>query len=221
MSEQVRLISHTTSFTNPSQSISDQICYVARVSNPNNQNNTLSNDKLIKFLLKNKHFSPFEMVNICLEVNTTRDISRQILRHRSMSFQEFSQRYADPTSNLSFETRETRLQDTKNRQNSLVCDDEELKEEFKKLQEELIEKSKSLYSLAISKGIAKEQARVLLPEGLTRTRLYINGSLRSWLHYIEVRTDPSTQKEHRIIALACAEEIAKVFPDIMNFVSKT
>ena len=218
MTSQVRLISYTQSLDNQTHTISDQICYVARVSNPSKQSNTFTNDRLIRYLLKNKHFSPFEMVNVCLEINTTRDISRQILRHRSMSFQEFSQRYADPTDYLAFEVRETRIQDTNNRQNSLVCVDIDLIDEFKSMQEELIEKSKELYKLAISKGIAKEQARVLLPEGLTRTRMYINGTLRSWLHYIEVRTDPTTQKEHREIALACANEIAKIFPDIMQFV---
>lgn len=220
MEKKVRLLSFTQSVTHPEHSLEDQICYVARVSNPLNQSNNLNNRKLINYLLINKHFSPFEMVSICLEVNTTRDISRQILRHRSMSFQEFSQRYADPVSNLSYESREVRLQDVKNRQNSIsVPMDSSVENDFKKIQDEIIEKSKELYQKALEKGIAREQARVLLPEGLIKTRIYVNGTLRSWLHYIETRTDPTTQKEHREIALACANEIGKVFPLINHYVN--
>lgn len=220
MEKKARLLSFTQSVTHPEHSLEDQICYVARVSNPLNQSNTLNNRKLINYLLTHKHFSPLEMVSLCLEVNTTRDISRQILRHRSMSFQEFSQRYADPVSHLSFESREVRLQDVKNRQNSIsVLNDSTLENDFKEIQSEIIEKSKELYQKALEKGIAKEQARVLLPEGLIKTRMYISGTLRSWLHYIETRTDPTTQKEHREIAIACADEIGKVFPLIHNYVS--
>jgi len=190
----------------------DLIAYCARVSNPSNQNNTETSEKLIQYLIKHKHWSPLEMVSACLEIETTRDIARQILRHRSFSFQEFSQRYADPTKDLKFVTREARLQDQKNRQNSIEVDDPKLQQEWDILQEMLIEDARSAYQWAISKGIAKEQARAVLPEGLTMSRMYMNGTLRSWVHYIELRSANGTQKEHMEIAQACAVEIAKVFP---------
>ncbi len=190
----------------------DLIAYCARVSNPSNQNNTETSEKLIQYLIKHKHWSPLEMVSVCLEIETTRDIARQILRHRSFSFQEFSQRYADPTKDLKFVTREARLQDQKNRQNSIEVDDSKLQQEWDTLQEMLIEDARSAYQWAISKGIAKEQARAVLPEGLTMSRMYMNGTLRSWVHYIELRSANGTQKEHMEIAQACAVEIAKVFP---------
>lgn len=188
----------------------DQIAYIARVSNPDNQTNFSTSEKLCKYLLKHKHFSPFEMVNICLEINTTRDIGRQILRHRSFSFQEFSQRYAVPT--LGTQIRETRLQDCKNRQNSLLNNDVSLQNEWDKKQDEIIKLTNSSYEWAIKNGIAKEQARSVLPEGNTMSRLYMNGTLRSWIHYIQTRCDPSTQKEHREIAMKCAEVINTIFP---------
>jgi thymidylate synthase (FAD) len=191
--------------------LKDIVAYCARVSNPSNQENTSTSDKLIKYLLKHKHFSPFEMVNIVLEIETTRDISHQIIRHRSFAFQEFSQRYANPVDELQFVLRETRLQDSKNRQNSLDSSDNDLNAEWYKKQTEIIALATQHYNWAITHGIAKEQARAILPEGNTVTRLYMNGSLRSWIHYLEVRTDPSTQKEHRQVALACAEVIDKVF----------
>ena len=197
--------------------ILDLIAYCARVSNPSNQSNTETSEKLVNYLIKHKHWSPFELADVTLEIETTRDIARQILRHRSFSFQEFSQRYADPVKDLSFETREARLQDQKNRQNSIETDDTQLQEMWDKMQWELIEKSKGVYNWAISQGIAKEVARAVLPEGLTMSRMYMKGSIRSWIHYIEVRTDPTTQKEHREIAAACATAIAEIFPMITNF----
>ena len=193
--------------------ITNLVSYCARVSNPSNQNNEETSKKLIKYLIKNKHWSPLEMVSVCLEIETTRDIARQILRHRSFSFQEFSQRYADPTKDLQFVTREARLQDSKNRQNSIELDDEsELHHAWKAKQELIIHESKMAYDWAIGNGIAKEQARAVLPEGLTMSRMYMNGTLRSWVHYIELRTGNGTQKEHMDIAKDCAFEIAKVFP---------
>ena len=192
--------------------IQDLVAYCARVSNPNNQNNSETSAKLIKYLIKHKHWSPLEMVSACLEIETTRDIARQILRHRSFSFQEFSQRYADPTSDLDFSLREARLQDTKNRQNSIETDDKKLQSDFDTLQQMVIEDAKAAYQWAISKGIAKEQARAVLPEGLTMSRMYMNGTLRSWIHYIELRTANGTQKEHMEVAEACATEITKIFP---------
>tara|TARA_R100000482_G_C5103701_1_gene136930 strand:- start:67 stop:744 length:678 start_codon:yes stop_codon:yes gene_type:complete len=193
--------------------ITNLVSYCARVSNPSNQNNEETSKKLIKYLIKNKHWSPLEMVSVCLEIETTRDIARQILRHRSFSFQEFSQRYADPTKDLQFVTREARLQDSKNRQNSIELDDEsELHHAWKAKQELIIHESKMAYDWAINNGIAKEQARAVLPEGLTMSRMYMNGTLRSWVHYIELRTANGTQKEHMDIAKDCAFEIAKVFP---------
>ena len=193
--------------------ITNLVSYCARVSNPSNQNNEETSKKLIKYLIKNKHWSPLEMVSVCLEIETTRDIARQILRHRSFSFQEFSQRYADPTKDLQFVTREARLQDSKNRQNSIELDDEsELHHAWKAKQELIIHESKMAYDWAINNGIAKEQARAVLPEGLTMSRMYMNGTLRSWVHYIELRTANGTQKEHMDLAKDCAFEIAKVFP---------
>ena len=202
------------------QTIQDLIVYCARVSNPANQNNTDTSEKLINYLIRNKHWSPFEMASACIEINTTRDIARQILRHRSFAFQEFSQRYADPTQHLDFIYREARLQDEKNRQNSIEFDDHELKMHWEYWQEEVINIAEKAYEWAVKQGIAKEVARAVLPEGLTSSRLYMNGSIRSWIHYIEVRSHESTQKEHRLIATACARELAQIIPTITNFVFK-
>ena len=199
----------------------DLIAYCARVSNPSNQNNTDTSEKLVNYLVKNKHWSPFEMADVTMEIETTRDIARQILRHRSFSFQEFSQRYADPTKDLNFMYREARLQDTKNRQNSIDVDDPELLIEWHIQQEAVIITAKKAYEWAIERGIAKEVARAVLPEGLTMSRMYMKGSIRSWIHYLEVRTDPSTQKEHREVALACAQAIAEIFPMITNSVHQS
>lgn len=201
-------------------SVQDLIAYCARVSNPSNQNNSATADKLIRYLVKHKHWSPLEMVSACLEIETTRDIARQILRHRSFSFQEFSQRYADPTKDLNFVTREARLQDEKNRQNSVEVDDPKLQEEWDTLQEMVIEGAHSAYNWAISKGIAKEQARAVLPEGLTMSRMYMNGTLRSWVHYIELRSANGTQKEHMDIAKECAIALAPILPMIEEFVNE-
>lgn len=213
----VKLVSYSHSAKQPSDrtwiaDFTNLVSYCARVSNPSNQNNEETSEKLIKYLIKNKHWSPLEMVNVCLEIETTRDIARQILRHRSFSFQEFSQRYADPTKDLQFVTREARLQDQKNRQNSITTDDDELKLMWEVKQQQLIHEAKLAYKWAIEQGIAKEQARAVLPEGLTMSRMYMNGTLRSWVHYIELRTGNGTQKEHMDIAKDCAFEIAKVFP---------
>ena len=201
------------------KSLQDIISYCARVSNPSNQDNTETNEKLIRYLIKNKHWSPFEMASICLEITTTRDIARQILRHRSFSFQEFSQRYADPTKDLKFETKEARLQDTKNRQNSIVTDNEDLKNNWETYQNEIVQITKKAYQWAIEQGIAKEQARAVLPEGMTESRLYMNGTVRSWIHYIDLRSGNGTQKEHRDVAIACANVIEPVFPMIKEFVN--
>ena len=206
---QVSLISYSQG---QSIYLQELIAFAARVSNPSNQNNKQTSEKLLKYLIKHKHWSPFEMVSACLEIETTRDIARQILRHRSFSFQEFSQRYADPTSDLDFSLREARLQDKKNRQNSIETDDKKLQSDWDTLQQMVIEDAKAAYQWAISKGIAKEQARAVLPEGLTMSRMYMNGTLRSWIHYIELRTANGTQKEHMEVAEACATEIAKIFP---------
>ncbi len=195
------------------------IAYCARVSNPSNQFNTETSDKLIRYLVKHAHWSPLEMVSACLEIETTRDIARQILRHRSFSFQEFSQRYADPTKDLSFVVREARLQDLKNRQNSIETNDSELQARWEAVQQRVIEEAKFAYNFAIENGIAKEQARAVLPEGLTVSRLYMNGTLRSWVHFIQLRSGNGTQKEHMEVAKACAEVIAKVFPMTSEFVS--
>tara|TARA_R110000868_G_scaffold210350_1_gene460325 strand:- start:19 stop:696 length:678 start_codon:yes stop_codon:yes gene_type:complete len=192
------------------------IAYVARVSNPSNQMNSESAPKLLRYLVKHKHWSPFEMVDVVMEINTTRDIGRQILRHRSFSFQEFSQRYADPTKDMGFVIRDARLQDEKNRQNSVETDDKELITEWIKRQAVLIEDARDQYKWAIENGIAKEQARAVLPEGLTMSRMYMKGSLRSWIHYCQVRTDVSTQKEHRDIALDAWYQITEAFPSLKD-----
>jgi len=190
----------------------DLVAFCARVSNPSNQLNTETSEKLIRYLIKHKHWSPLEMVSACLEITTTRDIARQILRHRSFSFQEFSQRYADPTKDLNFVYREARLQDPKNRQNSIETDDEMLKAKWENIQASVIQASRSAYEWAIEHGIAKEQARAVLPEGLMESKLYMNGTIRSWVHYIELRSANGTQLEHQEIALSCAKVIAKIFP---------
>jgi thymidylate synthase (FAD) len=192
----------------------DLIAFCARVSNPSNQMNTETSAKLIKYLVKNAHWSPLEMVNACLEIETTRDIAHQIVRHRSFSFQEFSQRYANPEDMAdTFQTREARLQDAKNRQNSIEIDiDSDLHDEWSRQQRKVIDQARIAYEWAIHNGIAKEQARVVLPEGCTKTRLYMNGTLRSWIHYIELRSANGTQKEHMDIAKECAVVIAKIFP---------
>ena len=188
------------------------IAYAARVSNPSNQMNTGTSEKLLRYCIKNKHFSIFEMVNVVMEIDTTRDIARQILRHRSFSFQEFSQRYADPTKDLGFVTREARLQDFKNRQNSIeVEDDLELTTEWNRRQLSIIEKTSDVYDWAIRNGIAKEQARAVLPEGLTRSKMYMNGTLRSWIHYCELRMENGTQKEHRLVAESAWNELSVYF----------
>jgi thymidylate synthase (FAD) len=192
------------------------IAYVARVSNPSNQMNTESSSKLLRYLAKHKHWSPFEMVDVVMEINTTRDIGRQVLRHRSFSFQEFSQRYADPTKDMGFVMREARLQDTKNRQNSIETDDESLQEEWDDYQSALLDEARIAYVWAIQNGIAKEQARAVLPEGLTMSRMYMKGSLRSWIHYCQVRMDPSTQKEHRELALDAWNQIVEAFPSLKD-----
>jgi thymidylate synthase (FAD) len=196
--------------------LQDLVSYCARVSNPSNQSNSETSERLIKYLIKHKHWSPLEMVSVCIEVETTRDIARQLLRHRSFSFQEFSQRYADPTKELDFVLREARLQDTKNRQNSIEINDDKLQKQWNTIQSNVIKEAINAYSWAISNGIAKEQARVVLPEGNTISRLYVNGTLRSWIHYIDLRDGNGTQKEHAEIARACAEVIAKVFPIIKS-----
>lgn len=200
------------------------IAYCARVSNPSNQLNTETSEKLIRYLVKHQHWSPLEMVNACLEITTTRDIARQILRHRSFSFQEFSQRYADPTKDLSFVLREARLQDPKNRQNSIELDptigNAMLQDQWREKQLELIALAKSTYEWAVNNGIAKEQARCVLPEGNTVSRLYMNGTLRSWIHFISLRSGNGTQKEHQEIAKMCAKVIAEIFPMSVDFVSE-
>lgn len=200
--------------------IQDLIAFCARVSNPSNQYNTETAEKLIKYLIKHKHWSPLEMASACLEIETTRDIARQILRHRSFSFQEFSQRYADPTKDLDLITREARLQDTVNRQNSIPTDDEYIKERWEEEQLKVIEQSRQAYKWAIDNGIAKEQARAVLPEGLTVSRMYMNGTLRSWIHFIEIRSGNGTQKEHMEVARECACAIAAIFPMVADFVQE-
>ena len=216
----VKLVSYSTpteEFLNEGiDNAQELVAYCARVSNPSNQLNTETSEKLIKYLIKNAHWSPLEMVSACLEIETTRDIARQILRHRSFSFQEFSQRYANPVKDLEFVTREARLQDLKNRQNSIENDDEEISNMWIKKQEHLINEARETYNWAIENGIAKEQARAVLPEGNTVSRMYMNGTLRSWIHYIELRSGNGTQKEHMEIAVACAEVITKIFPMSKN-----
>jgi thymidylate synthase (FAD) len=196
--------------------VDEFIAYVARVSNPSNQNNTTTANKLLKYLAKHKHWSPFEMVNVVMEINTTRDIARQILRHRSFTFQEFSQRYADPTKDLGFVTREARLQDTKNRQNSIETDNNDLSKEWEWHQQNIIDASQSAYSWAIENGIAKEQARAVLPEGLTNSRMYMAGSLRSWIHYCQLRMANGTQKEHQEIATDAWYQLTEKFPSLKD-----
>lgn len=197
----------------------EQVAFAARVSNPTNQNNSETAEKLVRYLIKHQHWSPLEMVSVCLEIETTRDIARQILRHRSFSFQEFSQRYAD-ASQLGFETREARLQDTKNRQNSLPSTDFTLDDMWQIQQNKLLEQVQQTYKWALDNGIAKEQARAVLPEGNTKSRMYMNGTLRSWVHYIQLRSANGTQKEHQEIALACADAIKPIFPMIMEYVNE-
>jgi len=216
---QVKLISYSQPPTlegSELKDLKDLVSFCARVSNPNNQYNTETALKLIQYLIKHKHFSPLEMVSICLEIETTRDISRQILRHRSFSFQEFSQRYADPTKELQFEFREARLQDSKNRQNSIQTDNVSLQQEWVDKQAAVLKVAKEAYEWALSNNIAKEQARVVLPEGNTITRMYMNGTLRSWVHYIELRSANGTQQEHILIAKECALVISTVFPLITS-----
>ena len=220
------------SYSKPSREMYDEglidvqelVAFCARVSNPSNQFNTETSEKLIKYLIKHSHWSPLEMVSACLEIETTRDIARQILRHRSFSFQEFSQRYADPTKDLSFVLREARLQDEKNRQNSVelpaTIAGQNLAEEWRIRQREILALVTKTYDWAIGQGIAKEQARAILPEGNTVSRLYMNGTLRSWIHFIELRSANGTQKEHQIVALECAKVIAEVFPLAKDIVNK-
>lgn len=221
----VNLISYTQPYVDAIDQkeifdIQELVAFCARVSNPQNQNNSKTSKKLLEYLIKHKHWSPFEMVSVCLEVVTTRDIGRQILRHRSFSFQEFSQRYADPTdagSGLDYSIRECRLQDPVNRQNSIAIDENNIEQKYldhmwKKKQQELIAYCDETYKWAIQNGIAKEQARAVLPEGLTNSRMYIHGTLRSWIHYIDVRDGNGTQKEHAEIARECAKVIAEIFP---------
>jgi thymidylate synthase (FAD) len=216
----VRLLS----YSQPTQEFADLgiadaqelIAYCARVSNPSNQLNTETSEKLIRYLVKHQHWSPLEMVSACIEITTTRDIARQILRHRSFSFQEFSQRYADPTQDLSFVLREARKQDPKNRQNSIALEptisDAMLQDQWRDKQLDLIKLAKETYQWAVDKGIAKEQARAVLPEGNTVSKLYMNGTLRSWVHFIELRSANGTQQEHQEVAIACAQAIAAIFP---------
>lgn len=220
------------SYSKPSDEMYDEglidvqelVAFCARVSNPSNQFNTETSEKLIKYLIKHSHWSPLEMVSACLEIETTRDIARQILRHRSFSFQEFSQRYADPTKDLSFVLREARLQDEKNRQNSVelpaTIAGQNLAEEWNSKQKQILSLVMKTYDWAIKNGIAKEQARAILPEGNTVSRLYMNGTLRSWIHFIELRSANGTQKEHQMVALECAKVIAEVFPLAKDIVNK-
>ena len=208
------------SYSKPTEEIADigiddaqeLVAFCARVSNPSNQLNTETSEKLIKYLINNAHWSPLEMVSACLEIETTRDIARQMLRHRSFSFQEFSQRYANPVKDLEFIVREARMQDPKNRQNSIETENDEVSENWKNKQEKIINDATEAYNWAIENGIAKEQARSVLPEGNTVSRLYMNGTLRSWIHYIELRSANGTQKEHMEIAVACADVINNIFP---------
>ena len=212
----VKLVSHSQA-PDLNESALDLVAYCARVSNPSNQNNKETNEKLVKYVMRHKHWSPLEMVSCCLEVETTRDIARQLLRHRSFSFQEFSQRYADPLKDLEMVPREARFQDLKNRQNSIPIDQDNegqrrINEDFRMKQMKLIHQSKEVYNWAIDNGIAKEQARAVLPEGNTVSRLYVNGTLRSWIHYIELRSANGTQLEHIDLAIEVGRVIAKIFP---------
>ena len=224
---EVKLVSYSTPVNlehNELQNIQDLVAYCARISNPSNQSNTETSERLIRYLIKNQHWSPLEMVSACLEITTTRDIARQILRHRSFSFQEFSQRYADPLKELTFVLREARLQDPSNRQNSIdfgtTQGDLNIKEEWFHWQEKVIDMSRQAYTWAVRNGIAKEQARSVLPEGNIQSKLYMNGTLRSWIHYIQLRSANGTQKEHMKIAYACAEVISKIFPMSKEFTTK-
>ena len=220
----IELISYSQPAEYFAENMTELVAFCARVSNPGNQSNKDTSEKLIRYLINNQHWSPLEMVNMCLEIETTRDIARQMLRHRSFSFQEFSQRYADPTKDLSFVLREARLQDPKNRQNSIVLDgtlgQALISDEWMFKQKELIAHAKAVYEWAVAKGIAKEQARAALPEGNTVSRLYMNGTLRSWIHYIQLRSANGTQLEHQMIAKECACVIASVFPMVGEFVSQ-
>jgi thymidylate synthase (FAD) len=221
----VKLVGYTqptTTFVEEGMSdVQDMISYCARVSNPSNQMNMETTEKLLNYLAKHKHWSPFEMANATLEIETTRDIARQMLRHRSFAFQEFSQRYADPADfGDQFVIREARLQDTKNRQNSIDVEDIELQREWERQQNRVIWMSKQVYEWAIKNGIAKEQARAVLPEGNTKSRLYMQGSIRSWIHFIELRSGNGTQKEHIEVAKACAEAIKEIFPLAQNYLSE-
>lgn len=209
----VKLVSYTQGVDG--KNLLEQVAYAARVSNPANQNNNDSAEKLVRYLIKHQHWSPLEMVNVCLEIETTRDIARQILRHRSFSFQEFSQRYA--VADLGFEFKEARLQDVKNRQNSIEVNDAKLQLNWETQQDYVIAAAQKTYRWALEHGIAKEQARAVLPEGITVSRLYMNGTLRSWVHYIQLRSGVETQKEHREVALACANAIEPIFPMIKEF----
>jgi len=205
--------------------LQDLVAYCARVSNPSNQSNNETSDRLLRYLIRNQHWSPFELVQACIEITTTRDIARQILRHRSFSFQEFSQRYANPIKDFAFISREARLQDTNNRQNSISIDEtikenKEKIEYWNELQKRIVNQSKVAYDWAIKAGIAKEQARVVLPEGLTESKLYMSGSLRSWIHYCQLRSSNGTQKEHMEIARECAQVLSKVFPIIKDIINE-
>ena len=221
----VKLVSYsqpTSEFANIGISDAQElIAYCARVSNPANQLNTETSERLIQYLVRHQHWSPLEMVSACMEITTTRDIARQILRHRSFSFQEFSQRYADPTKDLEFVTRSGRLQDPQNRQNSIEHDDHLLENEWYRAQQRVIYAAQREYEWAIKNGIAKEQARAVLPEGLIQSRLYMNGTLRSWIHFIELRSANGTQLEHQAVAIACAQAIAEIFPMAPDLVAKT
>ena len=211
----VRLISYSQG--EGYENLQELVAYCARVSNPSNQNNKATSQKLLRYLAREKHWSPFEMVSACLEIETTRDIARQILRHRSFSFQEFSQRYAEQTDFTRF--REARLQDHKNRQNSVVTDDVDLKMEWIKRQAEVAVIVKDSYEWALENGIAKEQARSVLPEGLTKSTMYMNGTLRSWMHYIELRSGNGTQKEHQEVAIECGKVLSTIFPIMEEFIN--
>jgi thymidylate synthase (FAD) len=210
----VKLIGVTAPYAGHN-SAEDMIVYMARVSNPSNQDMTRGDEKLIRYLIKNQHWSPMEMINVVMEISTTRDIARQILRHRSFSFQEFSQRYADPTKDLGFDLRDARLQDTKNRQNSIETEDSKLKSEWLVKQMNVISEAKYAYEWAIENGIAKEQARAVLPEGNTQSRMYMNGNLRSWIHYCQLRMANGTQKEHMEVATECWNIIKEKFPNVV------
>jgi len=218
----VEIVSHSTPSATMAEegvtNLQELVAYCARISNPSNQYNTKTSEKLLRYLLKHKHFSPFEMASVCLSIETTRDIARQILRHRSFSFQEFSQRYA--VADLGWEFKEARLQDSKNRQNSISTDNAELQAEWERKQSNIANDAADVYNWALEQGIAKEQARAVLPEGITTSRLYMQGTLRSWLHYIQLRSGPETQKEHREIAVACANALEMIFPMITEFLVK-